>query len=97
MRQAFQVVLVLACAWVSRLHAEEPFDYFTNSWAVVGLKDYQDATRITPQNELLLSGNRKLQLPSARSKAAEPPAGQDTTGWLVACHSVISPAERYPL
>ena len=38
-----RVGLILCVA--SGLHAEEPFDYFTNSWAVVGLKDYEDATR----------------------------------------------------
>lgn len=44
------------------LHAEEPFDYFQNSWNVIGLKDYNDGTRITPDNELLLPGNGKAQL-----------------------------------
>jgi hypothetical protein len=44
------------------LHAEEPFDYFQNSWNVIGLKDYNDGTRITPDNELLLAGGDKLQL-----------------------------------
>jgi hypothetical protein len=35
--------------------AEEPFDYFRNSWSVIGLKDYDRGTRITPDNRLLLS------------------------------------------
>lgn len=40
----------------------EPFDYFTNSWSVIGLKDYEHATRLTPQNELLLANQEKVQL-----------------------------------
>ena len=46
----------------SPLRAEEPFDYFQNSWNVIGLKDYNDGTRITPNNELLLAGGDKAQL-----------------------------------
>ncbi|MGB9626463.1 MAG: hypothetical protein ACPMAQ_16535, partial [Phycisphaerae bacterium] len=33
----------------------EGFDYFSNSWAMVGLKDYVHATRITPRCELVLA------------------------------------------
>jgi hypothetical protein len=44
------------------LHAVEPFDYFQNSWNVIGLKDYSDGTRITPDNELLLAGGDKVQI-----------------------------------
>lgn len=39
--------------------AEEPFDYFVNSWNVIGLKDYPDGTRVTPANELLLADGAK--------------------------------------
>jgi hypothetical protein len=46
--------------------AEEPFDYFTNSWNVVGLKDYQDGTRLTPDNQLLLSGGAHARLSFGR-------------------------------
>jgi hypothetical protein len=42
--------------------ADEPFDYFRNSWSVIGLKDYKDGTRITPDNKLLLSDGRQLTL-----------------------------------
>ena len=58
----------MLCAFLSLLAggsfaaAEEPFDYFANSWALVGLKDYLDGTRITPQNELLLANNQKLRI-----------------------------------
>ena len=47
---------------VPSLRAEEPFDYYQNSWNVIGLKDYNDGTRITPNNELLLAGGDKAQL-----------------------------------
>jgi hypothetical protein len=40
----------------------EPFDYFENSWSVIGLKDYEHATRLTPQNELLLANDVKARL-----------------------------------
>ncbi|MCU0913951.1 MAG: hypothetical protein MUC88_05230 [Planctomycetes bacterium] len=36
------------------LGAEESFDYFQNSWSLIGLKDYAQATRVTPENELLV-------------------------------------------
>ncbi len=42
--------------------AEAPFDYFQNSWSVIGLKDYSDATRLTPQNELLLANKTRLRI-----------------------------------
>ena len=34
--------------------AQEPFDYFDNSWSVIGLKDYARGTRITPDNRLMI-------------------------------------------
>src|ERR1039458_3446171 len=49
------------CAAFAAVSAEAPFDYFQNSWSVIGLKDYNDATRITPQNELVLAGNARLR------------------------------------
>ncbi len=42
--------------------AGEPFDYFSNSWSVIGLKDYKHGTRVTPDNQLLLSGKHKVRL-----------------------------------
>lgn len=41
------------------LQADEPFDYFANSWSVIGLKDYNHGTRITPQNELVIGDDTK--------------------------------------
>ncbi len=54
--RAFLLVLVLLAgglpAW-----SQEPFDYFRNSWSVVGLKDYRDGARITPDNKIQLADN----------------------------------------
>ena len=49
------VTLVL----VRPLRADEPFDYFQNSWTVIGLKDYADGTRITPDNQLVIHDSSK--------------------------------------
>src|ERR1017187_1176431 len=51
-----------ACAALAASSAEAPFDYFQNSWSVIGLKDYADGTRVTPENELLLAGKTTLRL-----------------------------------
>ncbi len=37
-------------------NAADPFDYFTNSWTVIGLKNHPRGTRITPRGELVLAG-----------------------------------------
>lgn len=49
---------LLALSTVSYSSSEEPasFDYFTNSWNVVGLKDYSYGARVTPDNRVLLGG-----------------------------------------
>jgi hypothetical protein len=51
-------MLALTCP----LQADEPFDYFRNSWNVIGLKDYANGTRITPKNELVISDNAIVQI-----------------------------------
>jgi hexosaminidase len=40
----------------------ENFDYFTNNWNVVGLKDYIHGSRITPGNELVLAGKIPVEI-----------------------------------
>jgi len=50
--------------------AAEKFDYFQNSWSVIGLKDYKDGTRITPSNELVLAGGRKVRIRFGRELTA---------------------------
>ena len=52
----------LALALALPVRAEEPFDYFSNSWGLIGLKDYVDGTRITPSNELLLAEKAEYRL-----------------------------------
>jgi len=63
---------------------EEPCDYFSNSWNVVGLKDYRDGARITPENNILLGDNRVLCFRFGRKLA--PLSRQQTKtaleGWL---------------
>ena len=49
------LTLVLTCP----LQADEPFDYFHNSWTVIGLKDYAHGTRITPDNQLVIHDRDK--------------------------------------
>jgi hypothetical protein len=47
----------------------DAFDYFQNSWSVIGLKDYDHGTRLTPQNELLLGDKSKVRLRFGESLA----------------------------
>ncbi len=70
--------------WGARLTAGEPFDYFRNSWALIGLKDYPAGVRVAPDNRLLLAGGREVRL---RYGAALAPLGTKLTrtllgGWL---------------
>ena len=79
-------LLVVACGLSHALApgAEEPFDYFVNSWNVIGLKDYRDGTRITPANELLLANKAKVTIRFGRDLT---PLSREQTktlldGWL---------------
>jgi hypothetical protein len=56
------MILSAAVLCAPLAYADEPFDYFRNSWSVIGLKDYKDGTRITPDNRFLLSGGRELRI-----------------------------------
>jgi hypothetical protein len=51
-----------AIALTCPLQAGESFDYFRNSWNVIGLKDYAHGTRITPKNELVIADNAIVQI-----------------------------------
>ncbi|MHC4741184.1 MAG: beta-N-acetylhexosaminidase, partial [Planctomycetota bacterium] len=42
--------------------SEENFDYFTNNWNVVGLKDYIHGSRITPDNKLVLANKVPVEI-----------------------------------
>ncbi len=60
-RTVATVVLIgAALALADPLRADEAFDYFRNSWTVIGLKDYAYGTRITPDNQLVIrDGDKK--------------------------------------
>ena len=74
--------------------AGEPFDYFDNSWSVIGLKDYARGTRITPDNRLMVgasvgTGENEADKASVRMRFGRElaPLGRDQTktlmdGWL---------------
>jgi hypothetical protein len=69
--------LFLSIAVSVRLHAEpqqtsRAYEYFANSWALVGLKDYRDGTRIAPDGTLVLSGGAKCGFLVGESYAALP-------------------------
>lgn len=54
-------VLLMPMAVSVTLYADDPFDYFSNSWSVIGLRDYKNGTRITPDNQLLLPDKSKVK------------------------------------
>ena len=64
--------------------AAEAFDYFSNSWNVIGLKDYRSGTRITPDNQLALAGGARLQLAVGREPKplGRQPVKRLCDGWL---------------
>ncbi|MBN2128530.1 MAG: family 20 glycosylhydrolase [Sedimentisphaerales bacterium] len=60
------------------------FDYFTNNWNVVGLKDYTHGSRITPDNRLVLANKTPIEIhigPDHTQLSREnPKLAQD--GWM---------------
>ena len=40
---------------------DKPFDYFYNSWNWVGLRNYRELARVTPDNAILLEGKNQLR------------------------------------
>jgi hypothetical protein len=79
-------------------HSEEPFDYFRNSWSVIGLKDYRDGARVTPDNRLLLAAGGEVRLRFGASLSALSRQQTKTLmdGWLpiVLLHAAEGPV-RY--
>lgn len=88
--KAVLTLVVVACS----LAAEEPFDYFDNSWNVIGLKDYAHGTRITPDTMLMIgaaagTGENEADKASVRIRFGRDltPLGRSQTkqlmeGWL---------------
>ncbi|MBI4605260.1 MAG: hypothetical protein HY721_25130 [Planctomycetes bacterium] len=54
--------LLLCLALSAPAEPTQPPEHFANPWATVGLKDYSSGTRISPANELLLGGGRRVRL-----------------------------------
>lgn len=78
------VVAICALAQALAQGVEEPFDYFANSWNVIGLKDYRDGARVTPANEILLANKAKVTIRFGRDLT---PLSREQTktlldGWL---------------
>lgn len=49
----------------------DPFDYFSNSWTVIGLKDYPEAARISPQGEWLLGEGNSCIIRGEQDEAVD--------------------------
>jgi hypothetical protein len=47
---------------ISVRNVVDAFDYFSNSWALIGLKDYPEGTRISPDGEFLLAGGAACRI-----------------------------------
>jgi hypothetical protein len=55
LRNIITTLLIGAALFMSSAFGtDEPFDYFSNSWTVIGLKDYAFGTRITPDSQLVI-------------------------------------------
>jgi hypothetical protein len=61
-RRRAGIALAAAILGTYPLTAQEPFDYFRNSWNIIGLKDYERGTRITPDNQLLLAEKDRVTI-----------------------------------
>lgn len=82
MRLLIAVFMAIVLIHVSQ--ADEDFDYFTNSWSLIGLKDYTNVTRVTPENKLLLGNNAAVEICFGKDLV---PLGKQHTkrlldGWL---------------
>ncbi len=61
-RPVLPLVILIAVLSNHPGHADEPFDYFRNSWNVVGLRDYEDGARLTPDNRMLLAESGQVRI-----------------------------------
>jgi len=93
-RRILLLIFVLSCVITQNLIVVKPvlcdtssaanFDYFTNNWNVIGLKDYNFGSRITPDNKLVLADKTpiEIRIGSSRTllKAEYPKLATD--GWI---------------
>jgi hypothetical protein len=82
MKQTIIIGAVLAVGWLTC--ATEPFDYFADNWNVIGLRDYQHGSRLSPNNELWLAGRTPIQVCVGRELAPlhRRHGKQALDGWL---------------
>jgi len=74
-------LLVLSVA--GSLLAGAPFDYFRNNWNVIGLKDYDRGTRVTPDNRLLVAdGEIRLRFGEKRTPLSRKQSKTLVDGWM---------------
>jgi len=77
------LLALMAAAAAGRLVAQEPFDYFRNSWNVIGLKDYSRGARVTPNNKLLLAdGEVQIRLGKSSTPLSRRQTKTLLDGWL---------------
>jgi hypothetical protein len=70
MKQTMTIGVLLAAGWLTG--ATEPFDYFANNWNVIGLRDYQYGSRLSPNNEVWLAGRAPIQVRVGRELTPPP-------------------------
>ena len=70
-------LIVVALAVALPVGAEEAFDYFDNSWSVIGLKDYARGTRITPDNKLMIGASAGTNEKEAEKASVQIRFGRD--------------------
>jgi len=66
--------LILSSQWAypEGGQASKPYEYFSNPWTVVGLKDYRDGTRIAPDGTLFLGEGVKCRFLTGKSYSPLP-------------------------
>ena len=91
-------LLTGAAGYSPAAESRPPFEYFRNNWTVVGLKDYERGTRVTPDNQLLLAGKDRVTISVGDPPAAlgRRPVKTLEEGWLpVVVFSAVEAGVRY--
>ncbi len=90
-------IIILLLFWTAQAAgsasgADEPFDYFSNSWTVIGLKDYSFGTRITPDNKLVIrdENNKPSQIMIKFGRRLTPLTAQMTKTLMESWLPVVS-------